>query len=128
MLLGCEINKFQLNIRPSCSKYEPQAEDLGFDGCAGVIRQLGDFYKKQGQRSRLPRSVGEGLAGQAGRRPECAAAAGCGRRQAEGLTPCRPMCAGEKLSASLAACCVVAECVFIVCHVMGQCWAGRNCW
>ena len=30
-------------------------------GCAGVIRQLGDFYKKQGQRSRLPRSVGEGL-------------------------------------------------------------------
>ena len=31
-----------------------------------MIRQLGDFYKKQGQRSRLPRSVGEGLLAQLG--------------------------------------------------------------
>ena len=31
-------------------------------GChAGVIRQLGDFYRKQGQRSRLPRAVGEDM-------------------------------------------------------------------
>lgn len=33
------------------------------DLCAdtGVIRQLGEFYKRQGVRSRLPRSVGEEL-------------------------------------------------------------------
>ena len=33
-----------------------------FPSChAGVIRQLGEFYRKQGQRSRLPRAVGEDL-------------------------------------------------------------------
>ena len=34
---------------------------MGHAAGAGVIRQLGDFYRKQGVRSRLPRSVGEDL-------------------------------------------------------------------
>lgn len=29
--------------------------------CSGVIRQLGDFYKTKGVRSRLPRALGEEL-------------------------------------------------------------------
>ncbi|CAK0785118.1 hypothetical protein CVIRNUC_008324 [Coccomyxa viridis] len=36
-------------------------QEISHKELSGVIRQLGDFYKKQGQRSRLPRSVGEGL-------------------------------------------------------------------
>ena len=60
MLLGCGIDQISAQHQAKLLK-GPQSKNLGFDGCAGVIRQLGDFYKKQGQRSRLPRSVGEGL-------------------------------------------------------------------
>ena len=31
------------------------------DDCAGTIKQLGEFYKKKGQRARLPRALGDDL-------------------------------------------------------------------
>ncbi|CAL5229111.1 g12374 [Coccomyxa viridis] len=36
-------------------------QEISHRELSGVIRQLGDFYRKQGVRSRLPRSVGEDL-------------------------------------------------------------------
>ena len=33
----------------------------GRDAHAGTIKQLGEFYKKKGQRARLPRALGDDL-------------------------------------------------------------------